>query len=149
MIRLIPATAETGDSAFQQALREEVERRGNLYTWSFEKKADFYNTHRYHGVGTRRGVPCSHVLQREAIVEAAMQYRLTVAGASEAELSGCIIDVDDWIEAWPDEDREHEFYTVLFATQTAPHEFRSEYQLMLSPYTGEVTEFINLANHRP
>lgn len=42
------------------------------------------------------------MLQRDVIVDA--QYLLTEVGVSEAELAGCIIDVDYWIEAWPDEE---------------------------------------------
>ncbi len=144
----IPAMAEDQDGLFQQALQEEIERWGDVYTWSFEKKADFYNTYRYHGVGTRRGVPCVHVLQKDAIIEAAKAYTLTCIGISEDELAAYIIDVDYWIEAFPDEDKEHEYYSVLFATETTPHQFRSEYQLMISPYSGEVLEFIALDEHR-
>lgn len=144
----IPAMAEDQDALFQQALQEEIERWGDVYTWSFEKKADFYNTYRYHGVGTRRGLPCAHVLQKDAIIEAATQYMLTVVGVSEEELATYIIDVDYWIEAFPEEDREHEYYVVLYFTQTVPHQFRSEYQLMISPYNGDVLEFIDLDEHR-
>lgn len=57
LLAALPSMAETNDSAFQEALDAEIERWGNVYTWSFEKKADFYNTHVYHGVGTRRGGP--------------------------------------------------------------------------------------------
>lgn len=148
MCTAIPAMAEDPDAMFQQALQEEIERWGDFYTWSFEKKADFYNTYRYHGVGTRRGVSCSHVLSKDAIIDAATQYLLAEAGVSEEELSAYIIDVDYWIEAFPDEDREHEYYSVLFATPTAPHQFRSQYQLMVSPYSGEVLEFTAMKDHR-
>lgn len=144
----IPATAEAPDNLFQQALQEEIERWGDVYTWSFEKKADFYNTYRYHGVGTRRGVPCSHVQQKDAIIEAATMYMLNSIGLSKEALAAYITDVDYWIEAFPDEDKEHEYYSVLFATETAPHQFRSEYQLMISPYSGEVLDFIDLDEHR-
>ncbi len=140
----LPVRAESSPSAIQAALQAEIERWGDYHTWSFEKKADFYNTHVYHGTGPRRGVPCPHVLQRDMVVEAAMQYLLTEAGKTEAELAGYIIDVDYWINAWPDEEREHEYYSVLFAAETAPHQFRSAYQLTLSPYTGEVIDMLDL-----
>lgn len=148
MMLAATAMAEGSSNPFQQALAEEIERYGDFHTWSFEKKADFYNTHVYHGVGTRRGVPCAHVLPKDAIIDAATQYLLTVSGVSEDELAAYIIDVDYWIEAFPDEDREHEYYDVHCFTQTAPHQFHSEYQLMISPYSGTILECIDLDDHR-
>lgn len=148
LLASVPAFAEDEWPDLQQAMQTEVERWGDVYTWSFEKKADFYNTYRYHGVGTRRGVPCDHVLQKDVIIDTATYYLLSVVSVPEAELAAYIIDVDYWIDAFPDEDREHEYYTVLFAAQTAPHEFRSAYQLMLSPYSGDILDFIDMDDHR-
>lgn len=145
LLAALPAHAET---ALQGALNAEIERSGDFYTWSFEKKADFYNTYVYHGVGTRRGVPCSHVLQKDSILEAAKYYLLTEIGLPDEILSTYIIDMDYWIDVLPEEDVEHEYYSVLYMTQTAPHQFHSKYQLMISPYSGEVLEFIDLDDHQ-
>lgn len=143
MLLAATAMAETASDDFQQALAEAVEQYGDFHTWSFEKKADFYNNHVYHGVGTRRGVPCAHVLQKDAVIEAAKTYMLTEAGISEAELAELVIDVDYWIECQPEADAEHELYSVAFLTQIAPHTFRNEYQLSISPYTGEIIQFFD------
>ena len=145
LLAVLPANAET---PLQDAMNAEIERSGEFYTWSFEKKADFYNTYVYHGVGTRRGVPCDHVLQKDVILEAAQTYLLTTVGVSESELAAYLIDVDYWIDVLPDEDVEHEYYSVLYMTQTASQQYRNKYQLMISPYSGEVLEFIDLDDHR-
>ena len=108
MMLFVTVPAEVSSDAFQQALAEAIGQYGDFHTWSFEKKADFYNTHVYHGVGTRRGVPCSHVLQKDAVVNIAKEYMLSAVGVSEEELSGYVIDVDYWIECQPEEDTEHE-----------------------------------------
>lgn len=148
LLTSVSTFAEDESIDFHQAMQAEVERWGDVYTWSFEKKADFYNTYRYHGVGTRRGVPCDHVLQKDVIIDTATHYLLSVVSVSEEDLAAYIIDVDYWIDAFPDEDREHEYYTVLFAAQTAPHEFRSAYQLMISPYSGDILECLAMDDHR-
>ena len=148
LMLLLATFSATAESAFQLAMNAEIERSGDFHTWSFEKKADFYNTYVYHGVGTRRGVPCSHVLQTDVILASAQQYLLTQIGLTAEDLSAYLINVDYWIDVLPDEDTEHEYYSVLYMTQTAPHQFQSKYQLMISPYSGDVLEFIDLDDHR-
>lgn len=134
------AMAEVASDDFRQAMTEAVGQYGDFHTWSFEKKADFYNMHVYHGIGTRRGVPCNHVLQKDAVIDIAKAYMLTMVGVSEEKLSGYVIDVDYWIECQMEEDAEHEMYSVAFLTQIAPHTFRNEYQISISPYSGEVIQ---------
>lgn len=145
LLAALPANAET---PLQDAMNAEIERSGEFYTWSFEKKADFYNTYVYHGVGTRRGVPCSHVLQKDVILESAKQYLLTEIGLTEEALSAYLIDVDYWVDVLPEEDMEHEYYSVLYFTEAAPQQYLIKYQLMLSPYSGAVLEFIDLDDYR-
>lgn len=135
------AVAEASTDDFQQALSEAIEQYGDFYTWSFEKKADFYNTHVYHGVGTRRGVPCDHVLQKDAVIDIAKAYMLNTVGVTDAEVSNYVVDVDYWIECQSENDTEHELYAVAFLTQIAPHTFRNEYQISISPYSGEIIQF--------
>ena len=145
LLSALPANAET---SLQDAMNAEFERYGEFYTWSFEKKADFYNTYVYHGVGTRRGVPCSHVLQKDLILESAKQYLLTEIGLTEETLATYLVDVDYWVDVLPDEDMEHEYYSVLYFTETAPRQYLTKYQMMIPPYNGEVLEFLDLDDHR-
>lgn len=116
LVLLFTALTAGTEATIQNALDKEIAQHGDFYTWSFEKKADFYNTHVYHGVGTRRRVPCSHVLPKEAILEAAQNYMISTAGLTEKALAAYIVDMDYWIDVLPEENVEHEYYSVLYMT---------------------------------
>lgn len=127
-----------------KALLEDAQKAlGPLHTWSLEQKADFYNEHVYHHEGTRRGVPSSDVLSREDAIFCAQQGLMAYLNCGEDALEAFIVDVDYWIDAWPDEDREHEFYDIRFVQQTE-NGLRGRYQVILSPVTGNVIDLYDL-----
>lgn len=71
----------------------------------------------------------------------------------DADLEQCLVDVDFWIECFMDQEREHEYYSVLFFKEREkPTEDRkiysSQYYVALSPYSGEVWYFTDLKKEK-
>lgn len=137
------------------ALYEAAEKNGPTYTWSFQEKADFYNKYIYFNKGSRRGVPDETCLDTDTVIEIAKKHvaEYLTENKIDADLEQCLIDVDFWIECFMDQEREHEYYSVLFFKEREkPTEDRkiysSQYQVALSPYSGEVWYFTDLKKEK-
>ena len=137
------------------ALYQTIEEKGPTYTWSFQEKADFYNKYIYFNKGSRRGVPDKTCLDTDTVIEIAKKYvtEYLTENKIDADLEQCLIDVDFWIECFMDQEREHEYYSVLFFKEREkPTEDgktnSSQYQVALSPYSGEVWYFMDLKKEK-
>ena len=136
-------TVAAAEADLQSLLEEAQNEQGPFYTWTFQQKADFYNEHVYHHEGPRRGVPGENAISREEAVARANEALCAILSCDEDALTAFVIDVDFWIEAYPDQDREHEFYDVHYLAQEEGR-LTSRYQVILSPYSGEMIDLYDL-----
>ena len=148
LVNTCPAEATSGIDAndlFTQELKNAIFTKGQLFTWSLEEKADFYNKYVYNNTGTRRGVPDERHIRPETVKNLAYHYLCSYLDCTEADLSDYIPDVDFWIEVnMPDFD-EHEYYSVCFLTnKTDSCNYENSYQLMISAYTGLLIQLLDI-----
>lgn len=136
-------TVAAAEADLQSLLEGAQNEQGPFYTWTFRQKADFYNEHVYHREGTRRGAPGEDAISREEAVVRANKALCTYLSCKEEALAAFVIDVDFWIEAYPDQDREHEFYDVHYLAQ-GENGLTGRYQVILSPYSGEMIDLYDL-----
>lgn len=147
MLLSLLLTVASAEGNLQALLQEAQDELGPFHTWTFQQKADFYNKHVYHHEGTRRGVPGEAALSREEAILRANEALCTYLSCGEEGLADWVTDVDFWIEAYPDQDREHEFYDVHYLAQENGR-LTSRYQVILSPYSGEIIDLYDLEKLR-
>ena len=132
---------------FDDALDLTVERHGEFFEWTFEEKAFFYNKYVYHNQGPRRGVPDNRHSDTEIIAERAKAYLCKYLSCTEEDLAIYTLDFEFWVDCFPeDETAEHEFYSVLFLLPPEEEggQWRNQYQLEISAYTGDLIHFTDM-----